>query len=129
MDSLFENCTSLSKIPNISNWDVHSLKHMNKIFFNCSSVVSFPNISIWSISNDIKIDNFYVDSNSLINSSFLSEDSKINYSKSKSNSMPNDDGSQNSFSDNNKKEIYERINYFDKEKNVEKDNYYEFFYS
>ena len=112
MDGLFANCTSLSRIPNISIWDVQSLKHMNKIFFNCPSIVSFPNISIWNIRSDLKIDNYSFDSNSLINSL-----------------LSNDDGSQNSFSDNNKNGIYENINDFDKKKSEEKNSFYENFYS
>ena len=77
MMCLFQNCTSLKRIPNISNWNVHNLKSLSNIFYGCSSLLSLPDISNWKIPSDIKADDiiYNSESNLLMTSSFLNSDS------------------------------------------------------
>ena len=49
---MFENCNSLKKMPDISNWDIHSLKFLEGYFENCSSLNSKPIISYKDSSNN-----------------------------------------------------------------------------
>ena len=48
MDYLFSDCISLSKLPDISIWKTENLIYMEKIFYNCS-VMQLPDISKWNL--------------------------------------------------------------------------------
>ena len=51
MSNMFSYCRSLISLPNISHWEISNVTDMNKIFFFCSSLKSLPDISIWNTSN------------------------------------------------------------------------------
>jgi surface protein len=51
MSSLFEECTSLKSIPNISNWNTEKVKDMSGMFSCCKSLENLPDISKWNTSN------------------------------------------------------------------------------
>ena len=45
MGFLFSYCSSLIKLPDISNWDVNNVTNMGEIFSECSSLKCLPNLS------------------------------------------------------------------------------------
>ena len=48
---MFENCYSLSSLPDISKWNTNNVTNMSYLFSNCSSLSSLPDISKWNINN------------------------------------------------------------------------------
>ena len=121
MACLFNNCISLTKMPNISNWETYSLKNINKIFYNCSSLLFLPDISNWNISKMISHNDEKNDFYSSITSSFQISSSNNNLSF---NSVSNNNILENHFS-------YEKIfyiNFFEQNSDLDKD-YYSHFYS
>ena len=48
---MFNNCSNLVNIPDISNWNTNSLKKIKNIFKNCSSLSDLPDISNWNLEN------------------------------------------------------------------------------
>ena len=66
MNSLFSNCSSLSKLPDISIWETNNLIYMDNIFYNCS-IILLPDISKWNIKNFKNIKHIF--NSSLENSS------------------------------------------------------------
>jgi len=51
MSDMFYRCSSLSSLPDISNWNTSNVTNMNGMFFYCSSLSSLPDISNWNTSN------------------------------------------------------------------------------
>ena len=51
MKSIFENCSLLTFIPNISKWKFYNKIEIKNIFKGCNSLIIIPNISKWNISN------------------------------------------------------------------------------
>ena len=51
MEYMFTNCTSLLVLPDISKWDVSKVKDMKYMFSNCKLLSYLPDISKWNISN------------------------------------------------------------------------------
>ena len=51
MSSIFYECSSLSSLPEISNWDTSNITNMNCMFSGCSYLSSLPDISNWNTSN------------------------------------------------------------------------------
>ena len=52
LNGLFENCTSLTLITNISIWDFNNILDMRLMFKNCKSLFSLPSdISKWNTEN------------------------------------------------------------------------------
>ena len=47
---MFNNCGSLSSLPDISKWNTNNATNMNSLFSNCTSLSSLPDISKWNIS-------------------------------------------------------------------------------
>ena len=45
MKSMFANCLSLKKIPDISKWNTDNVTDMSRIFAKCSNIISLPDIS------------------------------------------------------------------------------------
>ena len=41
MSNLFENCCSLSTLPNISKWNFENVEDISRMFYNCNSLISF----------------------------------------------------------------------------------------
>ena len=48
MSYMFDCCSSLSSLPDISKWNTINVKDMSSIFFGCSSLLSLPDISKWN---------------------------------------------------------------------------------
>ena len=48
---MFNGCSSLISLPNISKWNTNNITDMNSIFCNCLSLNSLPDISKWNTSN------------------------------------------------------------------------------
>jgi len=48
---MFCGCSSLSSLPNISNWNTDKVTNMSYMFYECSSLTSLPNISNWNTNN------------------------------------------------------------------------------
>ena len=58
MSHLFNNCTSLITLPDISKWKI-VVMDMNCIFYFCINLRELSNISKWDVSNVINFeDNF-----------------------------------------------------------------------
>ena len=51
MYQIFDSCTSLTELPDISNWDTSKVANMSLMFYGCSSLKSLPDISKWNTSN------------------------------------------------------------------------------
>ena len=54
MSEIFYYCSSLSSLPNISQWDTSKVEDISDIFYRCRSLSTFPDISKWSTSKLIK---------------------------------------------------------------------------
>ena len=49
---MFYNCKCLKSLPNgIENWNTKNLLRINYMFTNCSSLTKLPDITKWDISN------------------------------------------------------------------------------
>ena len=51
MSYMFNGCSSLSTLPDISKWNTNNVTHMTNIFNGCSSLTSLPDISKWNTNN------------------------------------------------------------------------------
>ena len=51
MSNMFDGCSSLSSLPDISKWNTSNVKDMSYMFSGCSSLSSLPDISKWNVSN------------------------------------------------------------------------------
>ena len=63
---MFDQCISLSSLPDVSKWNTSNITEMNYMFYGCYSLISLPDISKWNISKNIKIKNMFYECNSLI---------------------------------------------------------------
>ena len=84
--SLFENCSSLTFIPNILKWKFHNKIQINNIFKGCESLLIIPDISKWNIS---KLECFNT-------SSFNSNSNSIPIKENKSDSIISEEIMKNS---------------------------------
>ena len=46
---MFRECSSLTTIPDISNWNTCNIEEINELFFRCYSLISLPDISKWKV--------------------------------------------------------------------------------
>ena len=44
MSSMFEGCSSLSSLPDISKWNTNNATNMSSMFYECFSLLSLPDI-------------------------------------------------------------------------------------
>ena len=51
MSSMFEGCSSLISLPDISKWNMTNVNDINGLFSECSSLISLPDISKWNMIN------------------------------------------------------------------------------
>ena len=123
MDSIFENCSLLAYIPNISKWKINNNIKINYIFKGCNSLLIPPDISKWNI-------NF--PENSGISSSNCNYNKEIKSNSISSehlkyfNNLFEDISSLKSNNDNTLLENYISEEY---QKNEEYNDYYDNFYS
>ncbi len=58
MNHLFNNCTSLITLPDISKWKTSKVMNMNYMFYSCVNLIKLPDISKWDVSNVINFEDF-----------------------------------------------------------------------
>ena len=51
MSYIFNNCWSLSSLPDITEWNTNNVNNMSRMFCNCKSLSSLPDISKWNTNN------------------------------------------------------------------------------
>ena len=56
---LFEGCSSLLVIPDISKWKINTYCNVKKMFYGCSSLMTYPDISEWNISAFTKAEDIF----------------------------------------------------------------------
>ena len=49
MSYMFDCCSSLISLPDISKWNTNNVTNMRYMFSHCSSLISLPNISKWNM--------------------------------------------------------------------------------
>ena len=49
MSGMFRDCKSLESLPDISKWNVENVIHMQNMFRGCVSLTSLPDISKWNV--------------------------------------------------------------------------------
>ena len=57
--NMFNECTSLLSVPDISNWNTLNVINMKNMFSECSSLLYLPNISNWNTSNVTNMSNMF----------------------------------------------------------------------
>ena len=55
MISVFQECSSLKFLPDISKWNTNNLTAVQGLFLNCSELISLPDISLWNTTNVIEM--------------------------------------------------------------------------
>ena len=66
MSYMFEGCSSLISLPDISNWNTNKVTDMSYMFDRCSSLISLPDISNWNTHNVYNMSNMFYKCSSLI---------------------------------------------------------------
>ena len=56
---LFDGCSSITFLPDISKWDISKLNDISYIFRNCTSLIELPDISKWDTKNIININGIF----------------------------------------------------------------------
>ena len=57
---MFEGCSALKKLPNISDWDVGNAKSLEGIFKGCSALTELPkDIIYWDVKNVISMKDMF----------------------------------------------------------------------
>ena len=51
MSFMFDDCSSLVSLPDISKWNTNNVTDMSWMFVGCSSLSSLPDISKWNTNN------------------------------------------------------------------------------
>ena len=51
MSYMFDGCSSLSSLLDISKWNTNNVNDMSYMFYECSSLSSLPDISKWNTNN------------------------------------------------------------------------------
>ena len=57
--SLFEGCSSLISVPDISNWNTKNIIDMSRIFSGCKSLETLPDISKWNTKNVVDMKSLF----------------------------------------------------------------------
>ena len=59
LSHIFNNCSSLTYLPDLSNWDTSNVTDMNSMFYKCEKLKILPDISKWNTSNTIDFSNIF----------------------------------------------------------------------
>ena len=59
MSYIFYECSSLSSLPDISNWDTKNVTDMIYMFRGCSSLNSLPDISKWELNKNLETEDMF----------------------------------------------------------------------
>ena len=65
MSYMFNGCTSLTSLPDISNWNTNNVTNMSYMFYHCKSLISLPDISKWNTNNVTNMSYMFNDCKSL----------------------------------------------------------------
>ena len=65
LDRLFKECTSLESLPDISGWDTSNATSMEMLFCKCYSLKSLPDIGDWDTYNVTNIEGLFYECRSL----------------------------------------------------------------
>ena len=63
---LFENCSLLKNLPDISKWETDNVENISCLFHNCSKLYSIPDISKWNLNKVNKCESLIKGCSSLI---------------------------------------------------------------
>ena len=66
MSHMLRGCTSLISFPDISKWDLYYVTNMSYMFRGCTSLISLPNISKWNLYYVTNISHMFRGCSSLI---------------------------------------------------------------
>ena len=66
MSNIFNNCTLLKYIPDISKWNTSNLENASNIFFNCINLTSIDDISKWKMDKVSNMNNIFYNCKNLI---------------------------------------------------------------
>ena len=55
MSSMFQNCSSLTSLPDISKWNITKVTDISYLFNKCSKLKKLPDISKWNTENVINM--------------------------------------------------------------------------
>ena len=56
---MFEGCSSLSSLPDISKWNTNNVTNIIGMFNRCSSLSSLDDISKWNTNNVMRLPNSF----------------------------------------------------------------------
>ena len=82
MSYLFNGCSSLEILPDISKWNTKKVNNIEGIFKYCSKLLKFPDISKWNINNikETKFNDCFSSITSFSISEMKNKDKLSNYS-------------------------------------------------
>ena len=69
---MFNNCSSIKNLPDISKWDTRNVTNMSYMFYNCTSLEILPDISAWNVKKLKNFSYMFGNCKSLTNLSILS---------------------------------------------------------
>ena len=61
MSYMFNECSSLLSLPDISKWNTNNVTNMSYMFYECSSLACLPDISKWNIINICNVNFMFPD--------------------------------------------------------------------
>ena len=67
MSGMFYECKSLSSLPDISNWNTNNIKDISDMFYGCSLLLSLPDISKWNTNNVTDMNRMFYGCFSILN--------------------------------------------------------------
>ena len=71
MSGMFNWCSSLSSLPDISKWNTNNVINMSNMFYGCSSLSSLPDISNWNTNNVNDMSGMFYNCSNTIFSKFV----------------------------------------------------------
>ena len=66
MGGIFDGCSSLSSLPDISKWNISNVINMRSMLYGCSSLSSLPDISNWNTNNVTNMREMFYDCSNMI---------------------------------------------------------------
>ena len=67
MSSMFRGCLSLSKLPDISKWNTNNVRNISSMFYGCSSLSKLPDISKWNTKKVTNMSDIFSECINLLN--------------------------------------------------------------
>ena len=116
MSFLFYNCSSLTRLPDISLWNVRKVTNFKGLYGKCSSTLQIPNILKWNL-NENNIELLYKELSSSLSSNNTKDFNSIIGTSSNKGSII--------YSENDEISDYEK--YYEDQKKL--DNFYDNFYT